>query len=78
MENTENINRIFRDEIYELTSINNETQNTTMQIFKQIFLIKKAQLKKCFFTGFIVSHQRNPNFFNPDQFGVTRIFQIQF
>ena len=48
MENTENINQNFRDKNYELTSTNEilntniQTQNTTIQILKQKFLIKKT------------------------------------
>ena len=65
MEKTENVNEIFRDENYELTSAN-ETQNTIIQTFKQEILIKEDQLKKLFFTPFTVSHQRTRNSLTPN------------
>ena len=71
MEKPENVIETFRDKNYELTSIN-EAQNTIVQIFKQKFLIRENQLKKRFFTPFTVSYQRNPKFFDPEQFGGIR------
>ena len=56
MEKPENVNEIFRDDNYELTSTNEtqniiiETQNTIIQNFKQKILIRENQLKKRFFT----------------------------
>ena len=78
MDKTENVNEIFRDENYILTSTNEtqniiiDTRNTTIQNFKQKILIRENQLKKLFFTPFIVSHQRNPKFFDPERFSGTR------
>ena len=55
----------------------NETQNTVIQIFKQKILIRENQLKKRLFTPFIVSHQRNPKYFDPEQFeGARDKFEI--
>ena len=62
LEKTENVNQIFRDEKYELTSAD--------EIFQQKILVKEDQLKKRFFTPFTIS--RSPNFFDPEQFGGTR------
>ena len=59
----------MRDENYELNSTN-ETQNTTIQVVQQKILVRENQLKKLFFTPFIV--QRNPKFPNPEKFGGAR------
>ena len=62
MEKTENINQAFRDENYELISAN--------EGFQREILIRKNQLNKRFFTPFAI--QRNPTFFDPEQFAGIR------
>ena len=69
MENTENINQIFRDKNYELTSTN-ETQNTTIQnqnatiqIFKQNILIKKKPVEETLFYPVYCFTPTEPEYF---------------
>ena len=62
MEKIENVNQALRDENQKLTSAN--------EAFQRKNLARENQLKKRFLTPFTV--QRNPKFFDPEQFGGTR------
>ena len=68
LEKIENVNQALRDKNYEFISTN-ENLNTIIRTFQQKILVKKNQLKKRLLTPFIVFHQRNPKFPNPEKFG---------
>ena len=65
----ENVNQALRDKNQELTSAN-ETLNTTNQTFQREILAMEDQLKKNFPKP--PTAQRNPKFFDPEQFGGAR------
>ena len=69
MEKIEDVNQIFRYKNQKLTSTN-ETLNTTNQTLQRKILAMEDQLKKSFPTPF--KTQRNPKFFDPEQFGGAR------